>query len=143
MNKKLITLGATAAVLMSAIAPTTAALAHGHGRGHGHGYGHYQNNGGYYQRSDYDNGYNNRGYDNGYYQQSRYEDDDRGYRNNNSYRCDRGKGSTGLIVGAVAGGLLGRAVVGRYGDRTAGTIAGAGVGALAGRALQKAGNNRC
>jgi uncharacterized protein YcfJ len=46
-----------------------------------------------------------------------------------------------LVIGAVGGGLLGREVVGRRGDRTAGTIVGAGAGALAGRALQKAGNH--
>jgi uncharacterized protein YcfJ len=46
-----------------------------------------------------------------------------------------------LVIGAVVGGLLGREVVGRRGDRTAGTIVGAGAGALAGRALQKAGNH--
>ena len=45
--------------------------------------------------------------------------------------------SYGLIIGAVAGGLLGRSIVGYRGDRTAGAIVGAGVGALAGRAIDK------
>src|SRR3546814_17906693 len=51
------------------------------------------------------------------------------------YRCDSGTGGT--ILGAIAGGLLGNEVVGRYGDRTAGALVGAGVGALAGRAIDR------
>lgn len=86
-----------------------------------------------------------RGYNDGYYQNSRYDDRDYGYRNRRGYegqRCDKGTG--GLIIGAIAGGLLGRAVVGRRGDRTAGTIVGAGAGALAGRALDRSDSrNRC
>ncbi len=103
---------------------------------------HYKN-GGYYQNYD-------RGHDDGYYRNSGYDNrgyDDRGYdyRRDRNYRGDRcGKGTGGLIIGAVAGGLLGRAVVGRRGDRTAGTILGAGAGALAGRALDRADSrNRC
>lgn len=81
-----------------------------------------------------DDGY--RGYDNrrGY--------DDRGYRDrryyNQSRRCN---GSTGTIVGAIAGGLLGNAIAGR-GDRTLGAVLGAGGGALAGRAVEKDGCRR-
>lgn len=81
-----------------------------------------------------DDGY--RGYDNrrGY--------DDRGYRDrryyNQSRRCN---GSTGTIVGAIAGGLLGNAIAGRR-DRTLGAVLGAGGGALAGRAVEKDGCRR-
>lgn len=53
-------------------------------------------------------------------------------------RCK--SGTTGAIIGAVAGGLLGREVVGRYGDRTAGAIVGGAAGALAGRAITR---NKC
>jgi hypothetical protein len=95
----------------------------------------------YYYDDNYGRGYD-RGYerssDDGYYRGRGY--DDRRYRNARGERC--GKGTGGLIIGAVAGGLLGRAVVGRRGDRTAGTIIGAGAGALAGRALERSGN-RC
>ena len=50
----------------------------------------------------------------------------------NTY-CQRRSGTTGTIVGAVGGGLLGHAIVGG----TAGTLIGAGAGALGGRAIEK------
>lgn len=85
--------------------------------------------------------YGDRGYDRGYR-------DDRGYRNDRVYRGDRGyyndrgnrggrrcnDGSTGAIVGAIAGGLLGRTIDTR-GDRTLGTLGGAVAGGLAGREI--------
>ena len=46
-------------------------------------------------------------------------------------------GSAGTILGAIAGGLLGNAAVGRHGNRTAGTLAGAGAGALVGRSADR------
>jgi Glycine zipper 2TM domain len=96
-----------------------------------------------YDNYQYDNNYNN-GY---YYQNQGYQD--RGYRDDRyrgdgydrNYRCS--KGTSGLIIGAIAGGLLGRAVVNRNGDKTAGLIIGAGAGALAGRAVERSGGNRC
>lgn len=95
---------------------------------------------------DYDRGYNydqgryyeNQGYDRGYDDQRNYDQRSRYYRGD---RCSKGTG--GLIIGAIAGGLLGREVVGRRGDRTAGAIIGAGAGALAGRAIDKSGGRRC
>jgi hypothetical protein len=57
------------------------------------------------------------------------------YDENGRLRCD--KGTEGLIIGGVAGGLLGNRVAGS-GDRTVGTILGAGLGALAGRAIDRA-----
>jgi hypothetical protein len=77
---------------------------------------------------------------------SRYDDGNYDRRQYDRRRYDRGrcsKGSTGLILGAVTGGLLGRAVVGRRGDRTAGTIIGAGAGALGGRALERSNGRSC
>ncbi|MEO5641252.1 MAG: glycine zipper 2TM domain-containing protein [Sphingomicrobium sp.] len=50
-----------------------------------------------------------------------------------SQYCHRRSGTTGTIVGAVGGGLLGHAIVGG----TAGTLIGAGAGALGGRAIEK------
>ncbi|MBB5709116.1 glycine zipper 2TM domain-containing protein [Sphingomonas xinjiangensis] len=88
-------------------------------------------------------GYQDRGYRDGYrgYRGDRGHREDRGYRNYRGYRGDRGyrrcsSGTTGTILGAVAGGLLG-GEIGRgnsyRGRSTTGTIIGAGAGALLGR----------
>lgn len=56
-------------------------------------------------------------------------------------RCRKPDGTTGLIVGGVAGALLGRTIDTR-GDRTLGTLGGAAVGALAGREIDRGGSRR-
>ena len=56
-------------------------------------------------------------------------------------RCKRPNGTTGLIVGAAGGALLGRAVDTR-GERATGTIIGAAAGALLGRQIER-GRSRC
>jgi len=61
--------------------------------------------------------------------------------NDGQYYCRRDNGTTGLIVGAAAGALLGREVDGGR-DRTLGTILGAAGGALIGRAIDR-GEVRC
>ncbi|WP_375249285.1 glycine zipper 2TM domain-containing protein [Sphingomonas sp.] len=83
-----------------------------------------------------------RGYDRGYYDQRDYRSydrrgDDRRYNYNR--RCSNG--TTGTIVGAIAGGLLGRAIDTR-GDRTLGTVLGGVGGAVAGNAVEKSNNPR-
>ena len=96
--------------------------------------------------SRYDNGYSNQGYDRGSYDQGQRYDQraanhryynqrgyNQGYGNHYGQRCS---GSTGTIIGAIAGGLLGNEVAGR-GDRTLGAIIGAGAGALTGRAIDR------
>lgn len=50
--------------------------------------------------------------------------------------CRRKNGTTGLIVGAAAGALIGRAVDGGR-NRTTGTIVGAAAGALLGREVDR------
>lgn len=50
--------------------------------------------------------------------------------------CRKSDGTTGLIVGGVAGALAGRAIDTR-GDRTIGTLVGAGAGALLGREVDR------
>lgn len=94
-------------------------------------------------RHGYDDGYyGDRGYDGGrgYY-------DDRGYDGpvwrgrDGRYYCRRNNGTTGLLIGGVAGGLLGREVAGRHGDRTAGFLIGAVGGALVGRAIERNGSS--
>ena len=52
------------------------------------------------------------------------------------YYCRRNDGTTGLIVGAGAGGILGNVIDGGR-SRTVGTLLGAVVGGLAGRAVQQ------
>ena len=56
------------------------------------------------------------------------------------YYCRRGNGTTGLVIGAAGGALLGRAIDTR-GERATGTILGAAAGALLGREVQR--NMRC
>ncbi len=133
LNTKTFSIFTMAAVAVSALSATPALARHGH---YGQGYpDQYQSQYGSYGNYDQRN-YDQRNYDNRGYGYNGYGDRDDGYR------C-RKQGSTGLIIGAVAGGLLGREVVGWRGDRTAGAIVGAGVGALAGRALEKSGGRRC
>ncbi len=72
----------------------------------------------------------------GYYGRQ-YRGDDGYARYRPVKRCS--DGTTGTIVGAIAGGLLGRAFD-RHGDRSVGTLLGAGGGALAGRAIERDGS---
>ena len=51
-------------------------------------------------------------------------------------RCKRPNGTTGLIVGAAGGALVGRAIDTR-GERATGTIIGAAAGALLGREIDR------
>ena len=52
------------------------------------------------------------------------------------YRCKRPNGTTGLIVGAAGGALVGRAIDTK-GERATGTILGAAAGALLGRHIDR------
>jgi outer membrane lipoprotein SlyB len=51
-------------------------------------------------------------------------------------RCKRPNGTTGLIVGAAGGALVGRAID-SHGSRATGTIVGAAAGALLGREVER------
>nr|WP_047165909.1 glycine zipper 2TM domain-containing protein [Sphingomonas sp. Y57] len=77
-----------------------------------------------------------------YYKERRLTRNDRIYRGNDGrYYCRRSDGTTGLIIGAVGGGLLGNALDnGR--SSTLGTIIGAGAGALLGRSIDR-GDVKC
>lgn len=67
--------------------------------------------------------------------QARYEG--RYWRGNDGrYRCQRSNGTTGLLVGAGVGALIGDQVAGR-GDKTLGAIVGGLGGAAAGRAIDR------
>ena len=52
------------------------------------------------------------------------------------WRCKRSNGTTGLIIGAAGGALVGRAID-THGERATGTILGAAAGALVGRQIQR------
>ncbi|WP_242126923.1 glycine zipper 2TM domain-containing protein [Sphingobium sp. Sx8-8] len=86
------------------------------------------------------------GYHRGWYKHDRYYDDGPRYRREAYYdrRGYRGgcrtSGTTGAIIGAGAGALLGRSVD-RHGDRLPGTIIGAGAGALIGKEIDS--KHRC
>lgn len=58
------------------------------------------------------------------------------------YYCKRSDGTTGLIVGGAAGGVLGNVIDGGH-SRTVGTLLGAAAGALAGKALDQNSQVRC
>ena len=73
------------------------------------------------------------------YRERRLGRNDRVYRGGDGrYYCQRGDGTTGLVIGAIGGGLLGNAV----GGNTLGTLLGAGGGALLGRSIDR-GNVKC
>lgn len=61
--------------------------------------------------------------------------------NDGRWRCRRPDGTTGLVVGAVGGALLGRTIDTR-GDRSVGTLLGAIGGGLLGREIER-GGARC
>ena len=64
-------------------------------------------------------------------------DNDQIYRDRDGrYYCKRDDGTTGTIVGAIAGGVLGN-VIAPGGSKTLGTILGGAGGALAGRAIDR------
>lgn len=74
----------------------------------------------------------------------RADDGSRYWRDRNGrYRCQKKNGTTGLLVGGVAGALAGRAIDTR-GDRTVGTLLGAAGGAVLGREIDRGGSgSRC
>ena len=122
MFKKIILSAAIAGSAMTALPTAASAQA----------YGYYD---GYAYQQSYRDGRQNRRYDQRRYDRRQY---DRRYQNHYGQRCS---GTTGTILGAIAGGLLGRAIDGGR-DRTVGTIVGAGAGALAGRAIDRNGCRR-
>lgn len=105
-----------------------------------------------YQQNGPNSGYNNqygddrdeRGYDasryyrdGGGYQERVLTADERVYRGNDGrYYCKRNDGTTGLIIGAAGGGILGNIIEGGR-SRTVGTLLGAAIGGLAGRAVDR------
>lgn len=89
--------------------------------------------------------YEHRGYATAYDRYGRYRDPRPLTRNDSvwrgrdgRYHCRRGNGTTGLIIGAGVGALLGRSID-TGGDRALGTILGAAGGGLLGREIDRGG----
>ncbi|GGB25488.1 hypothetical protein GCM10011380_13840 [Sphingomonas metalli] len=98
-----------------------------------------------YNRADpaYGGYYADRYYvDDARYRERRLSRRDRIYRGQNgNYYCRRTDGTTGLIVGGVAGGVLGN-IIAPGGSELLGTVLGGAAGALAGREVDR-NNVRC
>ena len=78
-------------------------------------------------------------YQRGSYRAHRMGASERVYRGHDGrYYCRRSNGSTGMVIGAIGGGILGNAI----GGDTLGTLLGAGSGALVGRSIDR-GNVSC
>lgn len=76
------------------------------------------------------------------YRERTMRNNDRVYRGNDGrYYCRRNDGTTGLIIGAIAGGILGN-IIAPGDSRTLGTALGAGGGALIGRSIGR-NDTRC
>jgi outer membrane lipoprotein SlyB len=81
-------------------------------------------------------------YRDGSYQERRLARGDRVYAGRDGrYYCKRSDGTAGLIIGGIAGGVLGN-IIAPGGSRTLGTIIGAAGGAAVGNAVEK-GEVRC
>lgn len=77
-----------------------------------------------------------------YYEPRRIDYDDHVWRGRDGrLYCRRSNGTTGLVIGAAAGALIGRELDGGR-DRTVGTLVGAAAGGLLGREIER-GNLRC
>jgi hypothetical protein len=97
-----------------------------------------------YRRYDYNRpGPQGRYYAENYYRDGRYyrpvrlTRNDRIYRgNDNRYYCRRSDGTTGLVVGAALGGVIGNSLD-RGGSSILGTLLGAGAGAAIGSSIDR------
>ncbi|MFC4593691.1 glycine zipper 2TM domain-containing protein [Sphingobium tyrosinilyticum] len=123
MGIKKITLALSLAATLCSAVPSVA-LAHDNGR----------HRGWHKHHRDYDG---DRYYRRGAYDDRRYYRDD---RPRYVRRDCKTSGTTGLLVGAAAGALLGRSVDTR-GDRLPGTLIGGGAGALIGKEIDS--KHRC
>lgn len=77
------------------------------------------------------------------YTERRLSSQDEVYRGSDGrYYCKRNDGTTGLIIGATGGGVLGNVIDGGR-NRVAGTLIGGALGALAGKAIDQNSDVRC
>jgi uncharacterized protein YcfJ len=133
MKKTLIALAAAASLALP-VAQADAASSHWN-RGHGYSQNDRNWNNGYRYNQMYDR-YGR------YNQPRRITSRDHVWRGNDGrYYCQRDNGTTGLIIGAAGGALLGRAID-EHGDRTLGTVIGGILGGLLGQQIDKS-DARC
>lgn len=90
----------------------------------------YRGNGRYTSNGYYNNGRRNVSYQSPYW-----------WGPGGQVYCRRSDGTTGLLIGAVAGGTLGN-LIANYGDKTLGTVIGGALGGLIGREIER-GDARC
>ncbi len=110
---------------------------HMHGEWSSYDYNHYDPAYGGYEADRY---YRE---DNDQSHERRMQHDERLYRGHDGrYYCRRSDGSTGLIVGAIAGGALGNAIA-PGGSEVLGTVLGAVAGGAAGQAIDQNSDVRC
>ena len=99
----------------------------------------YNNNGTWTDDTVYDP---SRDYRDGDYRERVVGTDERVYRGTDGrYYCKRNDGTTGLIVGGLAGGVLGNVIDGGR-SRVLGTLLGGAIGAVGGRAIERSANDR-
>ena len=77
------------------------------------------------------------------YPERRLTAEDEVYRGSDGrYYCKRSDGTTGLIIGAAGGGILGNIIDGGH-HRVAGTLIGGALGALVGKSIDQNSDIRC
>lgn len=132
----IIAAGIAVTAVPAAADPPRWAPAHGHRAHSDHGYyDRVSDRRGYRERRVYDD----RGR---YYEPRQVRRGDQVWRGDDGrYYCRRDNGTTGLIIGAAGGALIGREVDSQ-GSRTVGTVLGAAIGGLLGREIDR-GGARC
>ena len=117
----------------------------GYNQGYGQGYGNNAPPPGAYGADRYENGYDPARYYRAAPSQSTrvLANDDRVYRGSDGrYYCRRSDGTTGLIIGAAGGGILGNVIDGGH-SRTVGTLIGGALGALVGKSVDQNSSVKC
>lgn len=111
--------------------PVEAAWENGRDRGRHNGWQRGRGNPHRYDRRD-GRSYSNYQPTRSYYSEPVYRDTRTWRGNDGRYYCQKRDGTTGLIIGAAAGAIVGREID-KHGDRTLGTVVGAAAGALLGK----------